>query len=386
MKNITKRLFWILSIASIVYGCEKYELPVLDGATTPQFYSKGTINGTSFEWLADGSNFSVGSSYLNDDLGATIYSGMLYSAECNTAECEPKFEVQVRGTEDIDNGMKAQPYAFRFLPQSAIKESFVVTIQPEGLGDLISCEWLIDSAESYTTQNNDPLIFERSMDDPTQIYVRLTAHFSNGCTSYINDFVYLPTHGCRVDIAGNQLSSPKHLNFRAQAEGKWAYNYFWEFESGVQASSKEIQYLFNEIPSDGIETVLLMIDGDGCKAQSKLNQVLNDSLAECNINFSYKLETKTIVTDPAPAEIDLQTVEMYYTDELGNRFSSLATEQPEWSVFNITNVEDYTDPVILNHLRSKKIEVDFSVRLSHPVMGNLDFRQGRMVMPVGLGL
>lgn len=375
--------FWLALIGLfLLSGCQQFEVPDPDGPLAPIFSAEGQLDGTAVSFDADGESFDALSNYSIDSLGVYSYTGELRSVGCEVETCGPRLTVRVRGTEDIDAGLTARPYPVRTPdPEKERLELYTVTISPEVFGNVQTCEWLIDGTETVTTNGTEPLILERTSEDPTSFTLSVTASFVGGCQSFIEDVVYLPSHGCDVDIAvrndGGYL-----FTFDAITEGQDAFDYFWEFDDSVFASSSEVFYPYSNIPASGIDHVRLVAEGNGCTVQSRLNQIIEPASVDCNVNFSYSIETEF---GPEVPVLDLATVEVEYVNEQGELFQSNLVDQPGWASFEVLEVVNYYDNLIDRDQRNKSVRARFSVLLGG-VSGEIEMRDMDMTLPMGLGL
>lgn len=368
--------FTVAISCTIFSSCKKFELPEEGERVSSVFYAKGLLNDEPFAMEVDGIASEAISSWSEDSLGVYSYIGKLQNPGCSSQPCGPALEVRIRGEKDIDAGIKTGSYAYRHAATDV-----TVVVEPEFLGTALSYDWQFNG-DSGTNAANEPLVFVIKSDFEKEYPIRLVAHFAGGCTSVIEDYIYLPSHGCSADIGVTQLDS-NHLLFHALPTGQQAYKYSWTFESGPTASSKEVNYFFGNPPADGVEDVLLTIEGNGCVARKRLKQVVNPESVNCNVNLSYY--TYSV---PAPASPDLHTVEVIYTDNQGKTYESRTVEQPGWTRFTILSSEDYHDPVVEPVKRSKKISATLDVRLLSLSSDStiIELRNVEMVLPVGLGL
>jgi len=379
--NRFKNILLAVTGLFLLTQCDPYELPEPAGSNEPVFFVQGQLNAEMIDWQSDGETFLAEGSIRS--LGNDVYgfTSTLKDASCEAESCGPYLQITLRGTEQYQESVETKAYPYRFLHMPIPVDIYSIELTPEANTNLISCEWVIDSSETYITNGSEPLTLERDQNDPSSIHVQLTSTHVGGCITQIEDFVYLPHHGCSAQITTKQLGGLSHQLFEAMAEGSTAFSYAWSFESGPTASSQEVNYQFNSVPADGIETVLLAVDGNGCRAQNVRNQVV-DSSAACNINFSYEVET-TIFTPPFTPGQDLGTVEIVYADEMGNLFRSEIVEQPDWTSYKIIDIQnDYVDPLTGQMFSYSIAEIEFSVRLENAVAGNKEFRNCKAVLPI----
>ncbi|MEZ4721085.1 MAG: hypothetical protein R2813_04315 [Flavobacteriales bacterium] len=382
----TRLTYTVLSFSLLFGACKEFQEPAPDGSDTPVFKLNAMLNGESMNWDVNGVDFKTTSSYSEDALGVIAYEGVIQAKSCAIEACGPRLEVQFRGTEDIDADLKAGNFPFRYYNAKvdSVKQ-YNVQVVPEVYGDVLNSTWFVDG-ETYTTDGIQPFSFTKTENDPSIVPVKLVVTFENGCVSEITNNVYLPHHGCDVSIHVTEMDNPQALLYQAIGTGGSGIEYSWSFESGPTASSDEIFYRYNSIPSSGLDRATVTISTDGCTAQNIRQQIVEDSLVTCNVNFSNNIETTTIYSDPSGLTEDLGTIEISYTDEGGNKYINLYTEQPDWAHFEIVDVEDYTDPIVSSNQSSKKITVNFAVRLSNPTLGSIDITNGSVTIPVGLGL
>ncbi|MCO4806013.1 MAG: hypothetical protein KC456_05415 [Flavobacteriales bacterium] len=362
--------------------CDPYEVPAPAGAVDPVFYVRGELDGNDINWESDGNTFLASGSvsdYWNNVYG---YGSQMTNVECeDIGGCVPSIKLEVRGNNEFNAAVTPQPYPFRFYNGPDSMDVYTITIHPEARGELEGCEWIINSSETLTTQGSDPLVLKRDQNDDSFFTLKLISSHIGGCTSEIEDIIYLPHHGCRAEIAVTELDAPNHLLFDAKATGNFGFKYDWTFESGPMASSQEVEYRINEIPMDGIETVLLEIESAGCSARRVRNQVV-DSSALCNINFNYEVET-AVFTSPETEPSDLGTVTVVYQDEMNNVYRSQIIEQPDWSSYNIIEVGDnYIDPLSGSVSQHTVIQTEFSVLLSNEKMGTIELRNCQAILPI----
>lgn len=375
-------IYLICAPALVLFGCKEFQVPDPEGPEAPIFYAEGALDGADFRFQADGETFDAFSTYSTDSLGVYSYTGELRSIGCEGTNCGPRLEVRVRGSEDIDADLQPEPYAFRSMHDADERRTrlYTVTVTPEVVGDVLSCDWLINGSKMITTDGNAPLVILRTSDEPTFFRLQLTAHFSGGCESVIEDMVYLPSHGCSTEVSVSLLDSAQHLLYKAVPEGQEAYEYAWTFDNGVMASTLEVEYKYTSVPASGADQAKLIITSTECTAQRVHNQIIDPSLVNCLANFSYSVETEL-----APINADLHTVEIDYVDEQGVLYQSSLIDQPDWASFMVLGVVDYYDRVIDRDLRSKSTSADVSVLLKGPD-GTIELRDARVVLPLGLGL
>ena len=378
MNRVKSILFGLAAVFSLSQ-CDPYELPEPAGSENPKFFIQGQLNGEDINWKSDGETF-LASGFI-DERGTEVfgYGSQMKTVNCDGQnDCGPYLQLSIRGNAQFE--IDAKPYPYRFLDIPAPIDQYEATIYPEANTGLTSCEWIIDGTETITTRGEDPLVIERDQNDSSTIHIRLISNHTSGCSTEIEDFVYLPHHGCRADIKTKELSALNHILFEAKATGSSAFDYAWRFESGPTASSEEVNYKFNSIPTDGIETVLLEIEGNGCKAQNVRNQVV-DSSALCNINFSYDVATTTF-NPPITQNPDYGTVEVMYMDEMGNLYRSETQLQPDWVKYEVVEfANDYVDPITGKQVLYNTANLDFSVVLHNEIMGNIELINCTAVLP-----
>ena len=260
MNRYKSILLGLLSVF-LLSQCDPYEIPEPAGSENPKFLIAGQLNGEDINWESDGETF-LASGFI-DDRGTDVkgYGSQLNNVSCDgQPNCGPYLQLSIRGNDQFE--IEAKPYPYRYLDIPAPIDQYEVTIYPEANTDLLSCEWILDSSETITTSGSDPLVIERDQNSESAIHIRLISNHVSGCVTEIEDFVYLPHHGCKADIKAKELGALNHILFEAEATGSTAFDYAWSFESGPTASSDQVNYQFNSIPVDGIETVLLEIDGN----------------------------------------------------------------------------------------------------------------------------
>lgn len=386
MGKITSNSFiFLVIIALLMVGCTPFTEPIPSASTVPVFYMTGSMNGNSFAYVSDGENYRSESSQFKDSLNVSVFSGRIVSMNCTSIPCFPSVEFSLRGNSNIHESVVAEPFAIRYMKDYTPTETslYTITLSPEALGNPTVCTWVIDG-EVYETQGLNTLSIERSSEDSSAVWVSLTAQFAGGCSSSIENYVYLPHHGCSAQIKSRSLSAPQHKLFEAKTTGKPAFDYQWSFESGVTAHSVEVEYFFNSTPSDGVETILLQVDGDNCRATWSRNEVINDSTADCNINFNCSIETEITVSEPPVIEADMHSIELVYVNDYGQKFWSISAEQPAWAYFNIEDVQDYTEPLTGSLPHAKKVEAAFSMMMKAKNGDIIELKDCRLVLPVGL--
>lgn len=378
MKRIPN-IYFGLVIALIFSQCEPFEVPEPAGSNDPVFVLNGNIDGNLVDWKSDGETYLANGFIARYGENIFGYGSQFSSVDCDSGmRCGPQISIAIRGAEAFD--VETKPYPYRLIKSPESVDVYEITLFPEPSSSLESCVWTIDGSQTITTQNSQPLVFNRDQNDSSIIRIDLVSNHSNGCTTQITDYVYLPHHGCDSKINTRALSSINHVLFQADAIGSSAFDYMWEFESGPMASTKDVEYHFTELPNDGIETVMLHTEGAGCETEHIRNVVV-DSTVLCNINFNYTIETTTF-TPPYTASPDYGTVEITYTDELGNIYHSNNMEQPEWANYNVLEyADDYIDPLVSTDIQFEKVTVEFDVLLFNETLGTIEVRNARAVLP-----
>jgi hypothetical protein len=383
-KSSFNKFILFLSLGLFVAGCQPYVEPVPSGSIVPIFYMTGTMNGNDFSYLADGDHFQSESTQATDSLGVEVYSGTIRSAHCPDGDCLPTMQLNLRGKANIDESIGVEPYAIRHIPDFVPMETsnYTITLRPEALGNPTSCTWTI-GGENFVTTGSEPLIIERSSHDTVAIWVNLVAAFAGGCDATISNYVYLPHHGCSATIKSRTLTSSQHKLFEAKTTGKPGFDYQWSFESGVTASSREVEYFFHTTPSDGIEFMILDVVGDNCAASWSRNEVINDSIADCNVNFGYDIETIVVTSEPPVLAEDFHSIELEYIDGNGQKFWSISAEQPSWAKFNVENVQDFIEPLTGTAPHTKKVTANFSLLLKAKNGDEIELKDCQLVLPMG---
>jgi|GEM_PF-490649 len=382
MKNLKRYTFWMLVLAFV--SCKEHTPPDPIGSETPVFSSEGEIDGVAVKLTADGENSIAEAQTFKDSLDTYVHQGMIKNASCQVDLCGPAFLLNVRGNVSLDQSVMAEPYAFRHIDQTpVVTEYYTVRISPEGLGTPEKCTWTIAGTEIETTSGLEQLVLERTSNDPTYIEIDLVAEFAGGCSSEISNHVYLPSHGCDVTIEVDDLGADTYL-YKAIATGKTGFDYNWRFESGARASSEEVHYFYENIPADGVETALLQVESETCEATRRWNQVIDEPLAECNINFNYTIETIADTVKPVLTDPDVNTIELTWVDASNTHYFSTYTSQPGWAYFHIESVEDYEDASMPDTETSKKVSVRFSCLMESLDGEQIEVRDMEMTLPVGI--
>ncbi|GAB5539468.1 MAG: hypothetical protein Salg2KO_15710 [Salibacteraceae bacterium] len=368
--------------ALLLAGCNTYEPPIPAGSTTPIFYAKGEINGAEFDIKADGEDYQADSRQNVDSLGVTLYSGAIKPMNCDQFICADAFALDFRGDQSLSTDVVSKGYTIRnALVRNEEDEIYTITLSPASFGSPENCTWIIDGDEVFTTTGSEALEIKRLSTDASVLEVELTGEFTNGCISSITDYVYLPNHNCDAKIIANPVSEPSHILFTAKTTNPSSY--FWEFESGVTASSEEVEYRFNTIPNDGVETVSLSVTRGECEANRVQNVVVNDSIAQCNINLGYTITSELVVEARDIVDKDLETVQLLWVDKAGVEYRSELIAQPEWARFRVLSDDDYSEPLLGEEPYSKKVMVEFSAKLVSKNGSEIDLRNVSAVMPVG---
>lgn len=369
-----------LFLLPLIAGCKKFELPPPEGSGTAVFYTKGTLNGEPFNLSADGMNFTATSSWEKDSLSVHSYLGQLAEPSCPDETCGPRFKLRIRGGADMSTGTSPGFYNYRFYKSGGL--GYRVYVLPELTGNHLFSDWIF-LADTFKNIYNTPdsvVSFEILSGFSNEYPIELRSNFAEGYSSIMN-YIYLPPHGCSAEINTSQ-PEPGHFILEAVAEGQHAYNYHWQFESGASASSREVDYMFPVPPADGVEEVLLTIEGGGCTARKGFNLAVEVSAPSAN--FDYYVEAIP-VPDSLKAGEDLQTIEIIYTDEYGTVYTSHGIKQPDWASFEIISSENYYDPIIAKDKKSRKITALFEVLLYNE-SDTIEVRNAELALPVGLGL
>ena len=111
--------------------------------------------------------------------------------------------------------------------------------------------------------------------------------------------------------------------------------------------------------------------------------LVSDSLAVCNINFDYEVKTERVAQESDSGMDNLHTVSMEFVDNEGVVYSTEDIIQESWSKFRVVDVSDYTEPLLANDFLSKKIEVEFDVKLQSKEGQTIAIRGANGVLPMG---
>ena len=111
--------------------------------------------------------------------------------------------------------------------------------------------------------------------------------------------------------------------------------------------------------------------------------LVSDSLAVCNINFDYEVKTERVAQESDSGMDNLHTVSMEFVDNEGVVYSTEDIIQESWSKFRVVDVSDYTEPLLGNDFLSKKIEVEFDVKLQSKEGQTIAIRGANGVFPTG---
>lgn len=135
--------------------------------------------------------------------------------------------------------------------------------------------------------------------------------------------------------------------------------------------------------ADGVELIKLAIEKGTCEAEWSNNVLVSDSLAICNINFDYEVKTERVAQESDSGMDNLHTVSMEFVDNEGVVYSTEDIIKESWSKFRVVDVSDYTEPLLGNDFLSKKIEVEFDVKLQSKEGQTIAIRGANGVFPMG---
>lgn len=323
---------YLLILLWLVMGCGVEPLPE-NQEGTPEFFAKGTLEQTSFDWVAGEEMRYMNTDYRYEEQGLYTLIGSLGEKEC--LDCPGNLTVKIRDFRlreqnsrlDIDSALERTIYAYYREDGAEGPQVTRVAFENESTGG--NYQWNFGDGTTHTGANPVHEYQDSALLSPQ---VCLETVDGSGCVTAICNEVLLEETDCAVDFEHSLYPNSTYVEFRAEVRGQQPFRYRWDFGDGYGASLGNPGYSYAEA---GLYRVCLTVtDGNGCQRTICKNIAADPE--QCEHNFSYEV-TRTAVIDT----LQFSRVEVEWFDEDGTRFSSALGNQLSSSHFQLLSHEAY---------------------------------------------
>lgn len=356
MKKLHIYSVFLLLLVLALTSCEKNEPVETVGEIVFSF--NGTFDDTPVLIEAGRNGYFLQTGYNQTANGLYSFIGTFNQLSCES-ECLGDLSISIYDDEattagassNIERSLFLNTYPI-YIGEAETVEQYTAsfTAAPNGVGPYT---YLWDFGDNSSSTEANPVHTYPIDPSITSYPVCVTINYGNGCSSELCSEVYLPNSNCNVNFTYSNDGS-NFLRYFAQPEGRPPFRYNWNFSSGAEAQTEDVDYEYhNAIAVDVVE--LEVTDGNGCVSIVRKNIPVDGNAVDCATNFSYSTSTAVILPeDPIALE---SSSRISWTTPSGALWTA-AAEQPTLSGVEIVELEEY----LLNEQGEKTKRMGFRLR------------------------
>lgn len=362
----------LLICAGLFSTCKKKDLPEAEPGNDPQFYFRGTVNGSDFALDAGINDYYMYSGYSQNSNGCYSFLGHLKPVNCTSCPNSIRIEINDHINSPM-NGISGADSAF--IPTcypyfTTVPGPITYTVQFFPLwsgGGNVSYLWNFGDGSS-TSAFSPTHTFKR----PGEYQVSLSATDTNSCTSTITNTQKfgITDNLCNSTISVSTTSSlTAAFSNTTSGYGPGPYSFNWDFGDGNFSSQANPSHTY---ANQGMYPVSLRVVDN------------NNDTTKANFNYSTPYNMICAVNYVILSKGDLpnynawSNVVVRWYDSNGEEYAS-TNVQPSSSYFRIVSSEDYHDNE--NGQKTKKLHVRFTCKVYNGV-NSMDINNADAVIVV----
>ncbi len=313
-------------------SCQK-KLEPIDEYGSPAFSLRGEIDGKFVSLEAGVNSFFLQTEYGLDSNKLVEFKGN-FKQTCS--HCKQAFKVIIKDYQTYQNGQSTladsslpnRNYDFYRAGAFNIPSYGVVfSATPQGSGALKSQVWEFSDGSSFTNS-----VVSKTFRTGTSQELKYTCNYLNGCSSSIQYKLKLNPFlnpGLLPDFSMESIE-PTKVMYKFTAGGDSTGAYYWSFGDGGYAKGKTVYYGY-----DSSAVYLVSLFQITATDTFEISKNLNIGFSgDCSANF-----TKNIQPNIDP--MNKTTVNIEWTDEQGEVYSSSRFKQKFYCNFTLDKSEDY---------------------------------------------
>jgi len=329
---MVKVLLILCSSLALISACKRQSEPS-DEYETPYFFINGKLNNLPFQIKAGEQNYYLTTGYHSDSLNVNCFEGEFKE---NCKDCKKSLKLVIRNYKSNnennsfirDSAFHTGSYVFYKSGKPKIDTyKFHFIGRPYDSIGVLKQEWLANE-----NSKSEAKIFELDLKPGLNEEINYRVQYANSCKSNITipfnissqyeDLVF-PNFECEaIDKA--------QFIFTFHAKGNLKSNFIWDFGNGAKAKGANVYYGY-PIAGNYLVKLIQIVNGDSSFFYKWVNV---NHYPECYTNFNY---TYDILYD----NLNLSTISIQYTDEMGINYSSANITQDKNSLFSIDQTYDY---------------------------------------------